>query len=137
MSRRAIPLAMSPRTFLLPLAAAAVLLPAGLRADPTEPAVPPTRGKPVLVIHDSKDSQTFNAESQDVTVQGSHNKVTITGTCHALTISGDANAVTVEKVSSISITGAGNEIQWSKALDGERPQVTDQGKTNRITHPGG
>ena len=85
MSRRAIPLAMSPRTFLLPLAAAAVLLPAGLRADPTEPA----------------------------------------------------NAVTVEKVASISITGAGNEIQWSKALDGERPQVTDQGKTNRITHPGG
>ncbi len=129
---------MKPRAFFLPLAAAAVLLPVTLHAgDPIEPAVPPARGKPVLVIHDSKDSQTFNAEGQDVTVNGSHNKVTITGECHALTISGDANAVTVEKVSSISITGAGNEIQWSKALDGERPQVTDQGKTNRITHPGG
>ena len=128
---------MNPRTFLLPLAAAAVLLPATLSADPTEPAVPPAHGKAVLVIHDSKDAQTFNAEGQDVTVNGSHNKVTITGTCHALTISGDANAVTVESVSSISITGAGNEVSWSKAVDGERPQVTDQGKTNRITHPGG
>ena len=129
---------MKPRTPFLPLAAAVVLLPAALLAgDPVEPAVPPARGKPVLVIHDSKDAQTFNAEGQDVTVQGSHNKITVTGTCHALTITGDANAVTLETVSSISITGEGNEVHWSKAMDGERPQVTDQGKSNRITHPGG
>ena len=125
-------------TLFLPFAAAALFFPAALLlGDPTEPAVPPARGKAVLVIQDSKDAQTFNAEGQDVTVNGSHNKITITGTCHALTISGDANAVTLESVSSISITGEGNEIRWSKASDGERPQITDQGKSNRITHPGG
>lgn len=128
---------MKTKHFLLPFASA-MLLTATLHAgDPTEPAVPPNRGKAVLVIHDSKDAQTFNADGQDVTVNGSHNKITITGTCHALTISGDANAVTLEDVSSISITGEGNEVQWSKAANGTRPQVTDLGKSNRITHPGG
>ena len=125
------------KTFFLPLAAATAFLPVTLFAgDPVEPAVPPARGKPVLVIHDSKDAQTFNAEGQDVTVNGSHNKVTVSGTCHALTVSGDANAVTLEKVSSISITGEGNEVRWAKASDGERPQITDQGKSNRVTHAG-
>lgn len=125
-------------TRLLPLAAAALLLPATLPAgDPTRPAVAPKDGgKEVLVIQDSKDAQTFNADGQDVTVNGSNNKITITGTCHALTISGNANAVTLENVSSISITGANNDIRWSKASNGERPQITDLGQTNRITHPG-
>ncbi len=122
---------------LLPLAAVVALLPATLCADPTEPAVPPNRGKEVLVIHESKEAQTFNANGQDVTINGSNNKVTITGTCHALTISGDRNAVTLESVSSISVTGEDNEVRWSKASDGERPQVTDLGKNNHITHPGG
>ena len=124
-------------TLFLPLAAAALLLPATLPAgEPLKPAVGPKEGKEVLVIQNSKEAQTFNAEGQDVTVNGSHNKITITGTCHALTISGDANAVTVDSASSISITGEDNEIRWSKASDGERPQLTDLGKTNRITHPG-
>ena len=121
--------------FLLPLAAVLVLVPMDASAgEPSTPAVAPTRGKEVLVIKDSKDAQTFNADAQDVTVNGSHNHVTIKGTCHALTISGDANAVSLESVSSISLTGEGNEVTWAKALDGERPQVTDLGKSNKITH---
>lgn len=126
------------KTYLLPLAAAALFLPVTLTADePSKPAVPPSRGKEVLVIHESKDAQTFNAEGQDVTVNGSHNKVTITGTCHALTISGDENAVATASVASISITGEGNEVRWAKASGGESPQITDQGKGNRVTHSGG
>ena len=122
----------------LPLAAVLVLLPASAPAgEPSTPAVAPERGKEVLVIKDSKDAQTFNAEGQDVTVNGSHNHVTIKGSCHALTVSGDANAVSLEGVSSISVTGEGNEISWSKAVDGERPQITDLGKSNRVTPAGG
>ncbi len=118
------------------LFAVGVLFPPALltAGEPSTPAVAPNRGKEVLVIKDSKDAQTFNAEGQDVTVNGSHNRVTVKGTCHALTISGDANAVTLESVSSISVTGEGNEVVWSKASDGEKPQVTDLGKANKITH---
>ena len=131
-------IAKTARRFFLPLAAFLALAPVSVPAgEPSTPATAPSRGKEVLVIKDSKDAQTFNAEGQDVTVNGSHNNVTITGTCHALTISGDANAVSLESVSSISITGEGNEVKWAKASDGERPQVTDLGKSNKVTHPSG
>lgn len=129
---------MTPGTFrrhLLLFATALALVPATLPAgEPSTPAVPPKSGKEVLVIKDSKEAQTFNAEGQDVTVNGSRNTVTIKGTCHALTISGDANVVTVASVSSISVTGERNEVSWGKAPDGERPQVTDLGKANKIVH---
>ncbi len=122
--------------FLL-LAAVLALVPATVSAgEPTVPAVPPKSGKELLVVENSKEAQTFNAEGQDVTVNGSHNKVTIKGTCHALTLSGDDNAVSVESVSSISITGEGNEVGWTKASDGERPQVTDLGKGNKVSRSG-
>ena len=103
--------------------------------EPSAPATGPARGKEVLVVKDSKDAQTFNAEGQDVTVNGSHNKVTIKGTCHALTVSGDTNGVTVESVATISISGNGNEIAWTKTVDGTKPQITDLGKDNKVTHP--
>ncbi len=122
--------------FLL-LAAVLALVPVTVTAgEPTVPAVPPKSGKELLVVENSKEAQTFNAEGQDVTVNGSRNKVTIKGTCHALTISGDGNTVSVESVSSISITGEGNEVGWTKASDGERPQVTDLGKDNKVSHAG-
>ena len=119
------------------LAAVLALVPAGLPAgEPSTPAAGPKNGKEVLVIKDSQDAQPFNAEGQDVTVNGSHNRVTIRGTCHALTISGDANAISLESVSSISLTGEGNEVSWTKAEDGEKPQVTDLGKANKVTKAG-
>ena len=88
----------------------------------------------MLVIKESKDAQTFNAEGQDVTVNGSGNKVTIKGTCHALTISGDSNIVNVADVASIALSGTGNEVSWSSAVGGEKPQVTDLGKNNQVSH---
>ncbi len=122
---------------LVPAVAAALLLftvPAARAGEPSTPAVAPTRGKEVLVIQDSKDAQTFNAEDQDVTVNGSRNKVTIKGTCHALTISGDKNGVTVESVATITVSGEGNQISWGKTVDGTKPQITDTGKGNQVTH---
>ena len=105
-----------------------------LADEPIKPDEGPARGKEVLVIKESKDAQTFNAESQDVTVNGNHNRVTITGNCHALTISGDANAVQVAAVASIALSGTGNEVTWGKAVDGEKPQITDLGKANQVSH---
>ena len=122
---------------LLPAAALFLFTLAAVPAfagDPVAPASGPARGKGVLVIQESKDAQTFNAEDQDVTVNGNHNKVTIKGTCHALTVSGDMNGVSVESVATISVAGNGNEVAWTKTVDGAKPQFTDLGKDNKITH---
>ena len=137
MTPRPIPTSM--KTNHLAPAVAALLLFAlaaapAFAGEPSIPAVGPTRGKEVLVIHESEDAQTFNAEDQDVTVNGSHNKVTITGTCHALTVSGDMNFVSVASVATISVSGGDNKVEWSQAVDGTRPQITDLGKDNKISH---
>ena len=125
------PNSLVPAAALLLFTLAAAPISAG---EPSVPSTAPARGKEVLVVKDSKDAQTFNAEGQDVTVNGSHNKVTIKGECHALTVSGDANFVSVEAVATISVSGGGNKVTWEKTVDGTRPQTTDLGKDNQITH---
>ncbi len=129
-------LCMKTKHLALAIATAFLLpnVPAVWAGEPSTPAVAPTRGKEVLVIQDSKDAQTFNAEDQDVTVNGSRNKVTIKGTCHALTVSGDKNAVTVASVATITVSGEENQILWGKTVDGTKPQITDTGKGNQVTH---
>lgn len=121
--------------FLAVVASVSLVALASVRADdPIKPDATPTRGKEVLVIKESKNAQVFNAEDQDVTVNGNNNKVTIKGTCHALSISGDDNAVEVAAVASIAVSGAGNQVSWGKAVDGEKPQVTNLGKNNQVSH---
>ena len=120
---------------LIAVVAASLLATASVRADdPIKPDTAPARGKEVLVIKESKNAQVFNAEDQDVTINGNNNKVTIKGTCHALTISGDDNAVEVAAVASIAVSGAGNQVSWGKAVDGEKPQITNLGKNNQVSH---
>ena len=101
---------------------------------PVKPDVPPTRGKEVLIIKESRDAQTFNAEDQDVTIQGNSNKVTIKGTCHALSVSGNRNQVSVASVVSIALSGNENQVNWGKASGGEKPQITDLGTGNNVSH---
>ena len=102
--------------------------------DAIKPDVGPSRGKEVLIIKESRDAQIFNAEDQDVTVQGDGNKVTIKGTCHALSLSGDHNHVSVASVASLALSGSSNQVSWAKASGGEKPQITDLGKNNEVTH---
>ena len=101
-------------------------------ADPLEPAQGPTHGKEVLVEKQNGATKTIDAKGQDLTVTGNRNKLTVTGECHALTISGDFNFVSVEAVATISTSGNGNEVAYQKAVDGEKPQITDAGKDNVI-----
>ena len=37
-------------------------------------------------------------------------------------------------MASIAFSGTGNEVSWGKAVDGEKPQVTDLGKENKVMH---
>ena len=101
-------------------------------ADPLEPAEGPAHGKEVLVEKGNEVTKTIDAKGQDLTVSGNRNKLTVTGECHALTISGDFNFVSVEAVASISTPGNGNEVAYQKAVDGEKPQLTNAGKDNVV-----
>ncbi len=123
---------------LLPTLAAVLLTVAvsvpARAGDPIKPNETPARGKEVLVIKESKEAQVFNAEGQDVTVNGNHNQVSIKGTCHALTVSGSNNVIQVASVASIALSGTDNEVTWGTASGGEKPQITDLGKNNRVSH---
>ena len=36
-------------------------------------------------------------------------------------------------VASISLVGGNNHVTWAKAVGGEKPQITDQGKDNSVS----
>ena len=123
-----------PRSLLAAVLLTAAAIFSAQADDPIKPDQGPVRGKDVLVIKESRDAQTFNAEGQDVTVNGSNNRVTIKGTCHALNISGSNNMVSVNSVASIALSGTDNQVAWATASGGEKPQVTDLGKDNKVSH---
>ena len=126
------------KTFLSPLlltAAVAVLACSGLRADPPKIVESPpaaTAGKATIALTDSNKTQTIEADGKDVAIEGNDNKITLSGACHALTINGSNNVVKAEALGSVSTPGNHNKVTWTKAVDGEKPQVTDVGKDNSL-----
>ncbi len=122
------------RSFLL-VAAAASFCGVPLHAEPPKIVESPTAataGKATIAITDSNKTQTIEAGGKDVAVEGNHNKITLSGACHALTINGSDNEVTAEALATISTPGNHNKVTWTKAVDGEKPQITDLGSDNKL-----
>lgn len=106
-----------------------------LRADPPKIVESPTAataGKATIAITDSNKTQTIEADGKDVAIEGNHNKITLSGACHALTVNGSDNLVTAEALGSVSTPGNRNKVTWTKAVDGEKPQITDVGSDNKL-----
>ena len=123
-----------PRSFL-PIAAIAAFSGSPLRAEPptiVESPTAATAGKPTIAITDSNKTRTIEADGKDVAIEGDGNKITLSGACHALTINGNHNEVTAEALGTVSTPGNHNKVTWTKAVDGEKPQVTDVGKDNSL-----
>lgn len=121
------------RLFLIALAAAAV---SSLRAEPPKIVESPTAatvGKATIALTDNNKTQTIEADGKDVAIEGDGNKITLSGACHALTINGNGNEVTAEALGTVSTPGNHNKVTWTKAVDGEKPQVTDVGKDNSLS----
>ena len=121
------------RSFL-PLAVAVFTSPT-LRAEPPKIVESPTAataGKATIAITDSNKTQTIEADGKDVGIEGNHNKITLSGTCHALTISGSDNEVIAEALATVTTPGSHNKVRWTKAVDGEKPQITDLGSDNSL-----
>lgn len=123
------------RSFL-PVAAVVALSASWLHAEPPKNVESPTAataGKTTLVITDSNKTQSIEAQGRDVAIEGSSNKITLTGECHALTINGNGNLVKAEAVATVSTPGNQNKVTWTKAVDGEKPQITNVGSDNVVS----
>ena len=121
---------------LLPLAAVAIFACPPLHADPptiVESPTAATAGKATIALTDNDKTQTIEADGKDVAIEGNHNKITLSGACHALTVSGSDNEVTAEAVGTVTTPGSRNKVTWTKAVDGEKPQITDLGGDNHLS----
>ena len=117
------------------LAALAILSCPPLRAEPptiVESPTAATAGKATIALTDNNKTQTIEADGRDVAIEGSHNIITLSGACHALTINGSNNVVTAEALGTVSTPGNHNKVTWTKAVDGEKPQITDLGSDNSL-----
>ena len=117
------------------LAAISLALTSPLRADPPKLVESPTAataGKATIALTDSNKTQTIEADGKDVAIEGNDNKITLSGACHALTINGSNNLVIAEALGTVSTPGNHNKVTWTKAVDGEKPQITDLGKDNSL-----
>ena len=122
-------------SWLLAAVGLALIFGSPLRAEPPKLVESPnaaTAGKATIAITDSNKTQTIEADGKDVAIEGDHNKITLSGACHALTINGNDNEVTAEALATVSTPGNHNKVTWTKAVDGEKPQVTDVGKNNSL-----
>ncbi len=120
---------------LLTLVPASVFACPPLHADPPKIVESPTAataGKATLAVTESNKTQTIEADGKDVAIEGSHNKIILSGACHALTVSGSDNEVTAEALATVTTPGNHNKVTWTKAVDGEKPQITDLGSDNSL-----
>lgn len=107
----------------------AFLLTAGtLAAGPLRAAEPTT----VVTISENNRTQTVDARGGTVNIVGNGNKITVTGECQELTVQGNNNEVSVEAVAVVSVPGNKNRVTWSRALNGDKPQVSNLGSGNEV-----
>ena len=65
-------------------------------------------------------------------VNGSGKVLTIKGPCRQLMVNGDNNVITVDAAMEFVLNGSGNNIKYSRFVNGKRPTVADNGPDNNI-----
>lgn len=84
-------------------------------------------------IEGSRQTGAFACEGRNVSISGKKNRLTLSGECPFVDISGDGNEVSIEATGEISVAGDENIATWSRSLDGEVPEVHDDGEGNTVT----
>lgn len=77
-------------------------------------------------------NQSFEYDCSDddvVNLTGSGNQIILRGDCDTLNVFGSDNAVRAEALGVANVTGAGNEVLWSR---GSPPQLNQTGAGNRL-----
>lgn len=83
---------------------------------------------PVNESDEKKDVECSKYEQ--VMVNGDGAAITIKGACRQILVNGDRNEITAEAASEIVFNGNENSVKYYRYVNGERPFVTDNSKTN-------
>jgi hypothetical protein len=85
----------------------------------------------VVRIKQSKGAFGFIGECKQITVNGGKNVLSI-ASVGKLVVDGKQNLAEIEKVESIAVSGAKNQVTWKKALKGDKPKVSTDGRGNQV-----
>ncbi|MEU4353433.1 DUF3060 domain-containing protein [Streptomyces virginiae] len=88
------------------------------------------RGRDTTIEADSS-SFFIEGDCGTVTVSGSNNSIYVES-ADILTVRGDVNGVAVKTVSTLRVEGLNNGVVWVRASNGDHPEVTAGGATNRV-----
>ncbi|MFF8262997.1 DUF3060 domain-containing protein [Streptomyces virginiae] len=88
------------------------------------------RGRDTTIDADSS-SFFIEGDCGTVTVSGSNNSIYVES-ADILTVRGDVNGVAVKTVSTLRVEGLHNGVVWVRASNGDHPEVTAGGATNRV-----
>ena len=105
--------------------------------EPIDPAdimtVDTNADGPSININDNGTKTSVNCNKYNrVTVNSDGADVKIKGGCSRLSINGNQNKVTAVGVAEIIVNGGGNTVNYSKYLNGKKPQISDNGHTSTI-----
>ena len=85
-----------------------------------------------VYVNDSLAQKTIPCDDKSVVINGSLNQVTFTGTCATVLTNGSLNHIAFDRVGSIEINGAKNQVTWQVGTDHAAPDVNDRGFGNQV-----
>ena len=90
---------------------------------------------PDISVNLAEGSRSVNCTKYNRVLINAHGqKVTIKGACRQLMINGDKAIVNAEGLAEIVFNGDNNSVSHSKFVNGNRPNVSDNGSGNGVEH---
>jgi hypothetical protein len=87
----------------------------------------------VLTVNGQTQRQTVTCTKYDrVYVNGSGSTATINGPCRQVMVNGDKNQITADAVTEFVFNGSGNQITYSRFVNGRTPSVVDNAGGNDV-----
>ena len=104
---------------------------------PIDPAdivqVDSTQQGRVLTVNGQTQKQTLNCTKYDrVYVNGSGSTATINGPCRQIMVNGDKNQITADAVAEFVFNGSGNQVTYSRFVNGKTPSIVDNAGGNDV-----
>ena len=104
-------------------------------ATPIDPAeivqVDTTQEGTVLTVNGDTPKQTVTCTKYDrVYVNGSGTTATIKGPCRQIMVNGDANKITADAASEFVFNSTGNQVTYSRFVNGKIPSIVDNGSND-------
>jgi hypothetical protein len=87
----------------------------------------------VLTVNGHTQKQTLACTKYDrVYVNGSGSAATISGACRQVMVNGDRNQITADAVTEFVFNGTGNQVTYSRFVNGKMPMIVDNAGGNDV-----